>query len=89
MDVLLGDGRRVECASGITKVSPGPMPLVLDAEICRADSKRATPHVNVMRRGFFDGDPRPRENRHSDELGMMLSMLDPMGGREEKEYDAT
>ena len=35
MLVTLGDGRVVECASGVTRLPPGPMPKVLASEVAR------------------------------------------------------
>lgn len=34
MLVRLGDGREVECGSGIQRLSPGPVPEVLASERC-------------------------------------------------------
>jgi hypothetical protein len=58
MLVKLGDGRVVECASGIRRLPPGPMPTTLAAEAVwpmRADVELGA--ATLGRRGNREQDP--------------------------------
>lgn len=53
MRVTLGDGRVVECSTGITKCAPGPVPETLASEVVRP----AANHGPVRRRDGSVRDP--------------------------------
>lgn len=44
MLVTLGDGRVVECAAGIRKVAPGPVPKTLASEVVRPAASHGPAH---------------------------------------------
>lgn len=80
--MTLGDGRTVECASGITRLPPGPLPDVLDCEVVRAEivpkadrGGDARTSLPLLRRGYNRGDRR-RDSRKSPEHAALRALFD-------------